>query len=124
MATRRDLWCPAQCPEGRFEALNAPLYVGRDGRYLTHDATRATYVCAVCGSVAIDLAAAARAMREQDAPATATLTCPGCGTVMLPPEDDPMASLVECPECGQRFSPEEGTLRLHGGGLGDPSASN
>jgi hypothetical protein len=39
--------------------------------------------------------------------------------VKLPPEDDPLASLVECPMCGQRFSPEEGTPHLHGGGLAD-----
>lgn len=124
MPARRDLWCPAQCAEGRFEALNAPLYVGRDGRYLRHDDRRATYVCAVCGGVAIDLAAAARAMREQDLPASPTLTCPACAAVMLPPEDDPFASLVECPECGQRFSVEEGTVRLHGGGLDGPAASS
>jgi hypothetical protein len=124
MAPRRDLWCPAQCEEGRFEALNAPLIVGRDGRYLTHDDRRATYVCAVCRGVAVDLAAAAREMRDQDAPPMVTLTCPACAAVMLPPEDDPLAELMECSQCGQRFSPEEGTLRLHDGGLGDPSASN
>lgn len=120
----RDLWCPAQCPEGRFEVLNAPLIVGRDGRYLGHDDSRATYVCAVCGGVAIDLAAAARQMREHDVAEPATLTCPACATVMLPPEDDPLAGVVECPVCGERFTTEEGTLRLHGGGLGDHSASN
>jgi hypothetical protein len=124
MAARRDLWCPAQCEEGRFEALNAPLIVGRDGRYLSHDDRRATYVCAVCGGVAIDLAAAARQMREEDAPAMVTLTCPACAAVMLPPEDDPLASLMECPQCGQQFTPDEGTLRLHGGGLGDAAAPN
>jgi DNA-directed RNA polymerase subunit RPC12/RpoP len=123
-ARRRDLWCPAQCEEGRFEALNAPLIVGRDGRYLTHDDRRATYVCAVCRGVAIDLAEAARQMRDEDAPAMVTLTCPACAAVMLPPEDDPMATLVECPQCGQQFTPEEGTLRLHGGGLGDTTAPN
>jgi len=116
MAARRDLWCPAQCAEGRFEALNAPLIVGRDGRYLHHDDRQASFVCTVCGSVAVDLAAAARAMREQEPVAQATLTCPACGVVMLPPEDDPFASVVECPECGQRFTTEEGTARLHGGG--------
>ena len=63
-------------------------------------------------------------MREQEAPMPATLTCPGCAAVMLPPEDDPLATLVECPTCGQRFSPEEGTLRLHGGSAGDPADSN
>jgi hypothetical protein len=35
-----------------------------------------------------------------------------------------MATLVECPQCGQQFTPEEGTLRLHGGGLGDTTAPN
>ncbi|HEX3607457.1 MAG TPA: hypothetical protein VH134_16150 [Candidatus Dormibacteraeota bacterium] len=125
MPARRDLWCPAQCGEGRFEALNAPLIVGRDGAYLRHDDRRATYVCTVCGGVAIDLAAAARAMRDhEDDPAPATLTCPACATAMLPPEDDPLATLVECPVCGQRFTIEEGTAHLHGGGYGDTAASN
>lgn len=116
MPRRRDLWCPAQCAEGRFEALNAPLIVGRDGRYLHHDDRRATYVCTVCGSVAVDLAEAAREMRETEQPSPPVLTCPACATDMLPPEDDPLASLVECPECGHRFTVEEGTSRLHGAG--------
>jgi predicted RNA-binding Zn-ribbon protein involved in translation (DUF1610 family) len=123
MPRRRDLWCPAQCAEGRFEALNAPLIVGRDGRYLQHDDRHATYVCTVCGGVAVDLAEAAREMRDRDQPAPPVLTCPACGTVMLPPEDDPLASLVECPECGQRFTVEEGTARLHGGGSGAADGS-
>jgi DNA-directed RNA polymerase subunit RPC12/RpoP len=124
MSPRRDLWCPAQCAEGRFEALNAPLIVGRDGRYVRHDDRRATYVCTACGSVAVDLAEAAREMRESEQPSTPVLTCPACATVMLPPQDDPFASLVECPECGQRFTVEEGTTRLHGGGSGPVDGSD
>jgi hypothetical protein len=110
------LACPNNCPDGRFEALNAPMLVDRTGRYAGHDDSRATYVCAVCQSVAVDVAAAAREMRRNHGERVVTLTCPSCGMRMLPPEDDPMASLVECPACETRFEVEEGTARLHGGG--------
>jgi DNA-directed RNA polymerase subunit RPC12/RpoP len=109
------LACPNNCPEGRFEALNAPMFVDRNGRYAGHDDTRATYVCAVCQSIAVDVAAAAREMRRNRDERVVTLTCPSCGMRMLPPEDDPLASLVECPACETRFEVEEGTPRLHGG---------
>ena len=115
MATRQ-LACINRCEGGRFEALNAPLYVDAAGRYLDHDASRATYVCAVCGSVALDVAAARREMLVEDTPVQPTLTCPACGTQMLPPEDDPLAALLECPMCGQRFTIDEGSTRLHRGG--------
>jgi DNA-directed RNA polymerase subunit RPC12/RpoP len=110
------LACPNQCPEGRFEALNAPMFVDRSGRYAGHDDSRATYVCAVCQSVAVDVAAAAREMhRRGDGDERAvTLTCPACGMRMLPPEDDPLAPVIECPACENRFEVEEGTRRLHG----------
>lgn len=111
-----DLRCPNGCDDGRFEALNAPLIVDRAGRYLEHEPKQATYVCATCQSVAVDLAGAAREMRMQRAAAPATLTCPGCGLEMLPPEDDPLAGLLECPDCGTRFEVEEGMVRLHGAG--------
>jgi DNA-directed RNA polymerase subunit RPC12/RpoP len=114
--TRRDLRCPNRCPDGRFEALNAPLIVDGSGRYLEHDGSAATYVCAVCHSVAIDVAAAAREMRRDNRSASAVLECPGCGARLLPPEDDPLAPEVECPDCGQRFAVEEGMRSLHGGG--------
>ena len=110
----RMLTCPNRCDIRRFEALNAPLYVDSSGRYLEHDAAQAAYVCAECGSVAVDIAAA---MREAEAPRDAepqTLVCPGCGTEMLPPEDDPLAAVVECPVCETRFTFEEGSPSLHG----------
>ena len=118
------LACPNNCPEGRFEALNAPMFVDRSGRYTGHDDSRATYVCAVCQSVAIDVAAAAREMQRRGAETPLTLTCPSCGTRMLPPLDDPLAALVECPACETRFAIEEGMPTLHGssgddGGAGD-----
>jgi hypothetical protein len=112
-----DLQCINGCREGRFEALNAPLIVDRAGRYIEHDARIATYVCAVCQGVAVDLAAVAREMRRGDEPLVAiTLRCPNCGLDMLPPEDDPQATVVECPACETRFQFEEGVRRLHGGG--------
>ena len=110
------LACPNDCPEGRFEALNAPMFVDRRGRYSGHDDSHATYVCAVCQSVAIDVAAAAREMQRRGDEQTVTLTCPSCGMRMLPPEDDPTAPLIECPACETRFAVEEGMRRLHGGG--------
>jgi DNA-directed RNA polymerase subunit RPC12/RpoP len=122
MARRRDLYCPNGCPEGTFEALNAPLIVGRDGRYISHDDRAATYRCTTCGSVGVDLWAAAREMRHDRTVMPATLTCPSCGTLMLPPEDDPLATLVACPACGAQFAVEEGMPRLHGGGGIDDGA--
>ena len=111
------LSCPNRCDARRFEALNAPLYVDPSGRYLEHDASQAAYLCAECGSVAVDIAAAMREAESPDEVEPATLTCPGCGAEMLPPEDDPLADLVECPVCESRFSVEEGTPAIHGGGL-------
>jgi DNA-directed RNA polymerase subunit RPC12/RpoP len=116
MARRRDLYCPTGCPGGTFEALNAPLIVGRDGAYIRHDDSAATYRCTSCGSIAVDLWAAAREMRHDRVAEPQTLTCPACGTLMLPPIDDPLATVVECPACGQQFTVEEGMPRLHGGG--------
>lgn len=89
------------------------MFVDRGGRYAGHDDSRATYVCAVCQSVAIDVAAAAREMRRTSDERVVTLTCPSCEMRMLPPEDDPLASLIECPACETRFEVEEGTPHLH-----------
>ena len=115
----RELRCPTGCPEATFEALNAPLIVDARGRYLRHDARHATYVCTTCQSVAIDVAAAARAMTRDRSAIPPTLTCPGCGVELLPPEDDPLAAVVECPACATRFSVEEGMPHLHGVGSGE-----
>lgn len=116
MTSRRDLHCPAGCPDGRFEVLNAAVVVDRAGRYLEHDAGAATYVCVSCRSVAVDLAAAAREMRAAHSADTGPLlTCPRCSAQMLPPEDDPLAPQVECPLCGEHFAVEEGMRSLHGG---------
>ena len=120
MGMARMLSCPTGCEERRFEALNAPLYVDSSGRYLDHDASRAAYACATCGSVAVDLAEARRqAESGREAEAT-TIVCPGCDAEMLPPEDDPDAELVECPECGTRFTVDEGRPRLLGSGRAAP----
>jgi DNA-directed RNA polymerase subunit RPC12/RpoP len=118
------LACPNNCAEGRFEALNAVMFVDRTGRYAGHEARRATYVCAVCQSVAVDVAAAAREMRRRGDERAVTLTCPSCSMRMLPPEDDPLATLVECPACETRFAVDEGMPRLHGdpGEARDPDA--
>lgn len=115
----RELRCPNGCAGATFEALNAPLIVDARGDYLRHDARRATYVCSTCQSVAIDVAAAARAMTRDRYATPPTLTCPGCGVELLPPEDDPLAAVVECPACGTRFAVEEGMPHLHGVGGGD-----
>jgi len=113
-----DLQCPNGCEDGRFEALNAPVIVDRSGRYITHDAANATYICARCQSVAVDVAGAAREMQYGERRSQATIMCPACGLEMLPPEDDPFASLLECPACETRFAIEEGMARLHGDGGG------
>jgi len=116
MPRPRDLQCPNGCPDGTFEALNAPLIVDRQGRYLRHEDRAASYRCTSCGSIAVDLWAAAREMRHDRVAEPPTMTCPSCGTLMLPPVEDPLAPFVECPACGQQFAIEEGMPRLHGGG--------
>jgi uncharacterized protein YbaR (Trm112 family) len=90
------------------------MYVDRTGRYVGHDSARATYVCAVCQSVAVDVAAAAREMHRRGDERMVTLTCPSCSMRLLPPEDDPLASVIECPACETRFEVEEGMPHLHG----------
>ncbi len=90
------------------------MFVDRSGRYAGHDASQATYVCAVCQSVAVDVAAAAAEMHRRGDDNVVTLVCPSCGLRMLPPEDDPLAMVIECPACETRFEVEEGTRRLHG----------
>lgn len=116
---RLDLHCPSGCEGGVFEALNAQMLVDRAGRYLRHRTEATTYVCAVCQSVAIDLASAAREMRRRTQVAPMSLRCPACGLEMLPPEDDAFADLLECPACETRFAFEEGMRSLHGGGRAD-----
>ncbi len=115
-----DLRCPNQCARGLFEVVNATLVVDRDGDYVTHEARRSVYLCIECRGVAVDVAAAARELLSSDEIEQATLTCPVCGTEMLPPEDDPLARLMECPACAHRFTVEEGSAHLHGGGSRDP----
>jgi len=73
-------------------------------------------VCAVCQSVAVDLAAAAREMHRREEVGPAPLTCPACGLELLLPEDDELAAVVECPGCETRFAVEEGMRSLTGGG--------
>lgn len=115
-----NLSCINGCRDRRFIALNAPLFVDSRGTYVGHDATRATYVCAVCDAVAIDVAEVAREMRRSgDAEQPQALVCPSCGIGMLPPEEDPFAPMVECPACETRFAVEEGLRRVHGGGVID-----
>ena len=113
----RDLRCPHGCTGGRFEALNAPLYVDAQARYLEHDDSFATFVCAACAAVAIDLAEAADTIRREAEVEPSVLVCPQCGTQMLPPLDDELAVHLECPICATRFSVEEGMPDLHRGGL-------
>ena len=112
---RLDLHCPSGCTGGEFEALNAQVIVDRNGRYLRHQIDAPAYVCAVCQSVAVDLAAAAREMERETTVQPQQLRCPSCGLEMLPHEDEPFAQLVECPACETRFGVEEGTRWLLGG---------
>ena len=111
---RRDLRCPSGCTGGRFEALTAPVYVASRARYLEHDDSLATFVCAECQSVAIDLIQAADLMQRDEDVEPQVLVCPQCGIQMLPPLDDELAPFVECPMCETRFAIEEGMPHLHG----------
>jgi uncharacterized CHY-type Zn-finger protein len=116
-----ELRCPNGCDLGRFEALNAPLYVDERRRYLGHDDSRATFVCAQCQAVAVDIAEVAAAMRRDAEAEPQVLVCPHCQTEMLPPLDDELAPFVECPTCETRFAIEEGMPHLHGGhGTSEP----
>ena len=99
--------------------MNGALIVDSRGEYVSHDARAATYVCATCQSVAVDVAAAAREMLRDRTTVPSTLVCPSCSAEMLPPDDEPLADLLECPACGVYFSVDEGMPRLHGGGAAD-----
>lgn len=114
---RSDLACPSACPGGRFEALNAVLFVDRERQYVGHEQRNCTYVCSECGQVALDLAAVGRAMQRERQASPLILRCPMCSTEMLPPADDELTPVVECPACEGRFSIEEGMPRLHGTGF-------
>jgi uncharacterized protein YbaR (Trm112 family) len=109
-----ELHCTNGCGGDRFEALNAPVFVDAGGGLVAFDTSSATFVCAACGGVALDVAAVAHEMRRREVVDPPVLTCPACATEMLAPEDDPLAELLECPVCGQRFTSEEGTPRLLG----------
>ncbi|MGH7609463.1 MAG: hypothetical protein ACREOD_05920 [Candidatus Dormibacteria bacterium] len=112
---RRQLTCPSGCQSGRFELLGALVLVDRRGDCLGHRDGRASFRCAECQSLAVDLAAAARAAaREQGGTPAPRLRCPECGARLLAPEErDPLGAL-ECPACGARFSWEEGQPSLLG----------
>ncbi len=86
------------------------------GSYLEHQDKVASFRCAGCGAVALDLAAAATAMARErrSAPAT-TVTGPACGAVLLPPDDYDAGAEMECPEREGVFSLEEGSPHLLGG---------
>jgi uncharacterized protein YbaR (Trm112 family) len=90
------------------------VFVDAGGGLVAFDTSSATFVCAACGGVALDVAAVAHEMRRREVVDPPVLTCPACATEMLAPEDDPLAELLECPVCGQRFTSEEGTPRLLG----------
>ncbi|HUY97733.1 MAG TPA: hypothetical protein VMW47_08990 [Verrucomicrobiae bacterium] len=113
MAGARQLVCPHGCRPERFELVGGEVFVDRTGAYAGHRDGRATFRCEVCQMVAIDLRAAARAMRRQRTTVDPlALRCPGCGGWLLAPEEDPTAQLMECPSCGTRFDREEGTPSL------------
>ncbi len=110
-----ELRCPNGCDLDRFEALNAPLYVNAQRHYLEHDDRQATFVCAQCQAIAVDIATVAEAMRRDAEAEPQVLVCPHCQTEMLPPSEDELAPFVECPICETRFAIEEGMPHLHGG---------
>ncbi|HVC39158.1 MAG TPA: hypothetical protein VNH20_04170 [Candidatus Dormibacteraeota bacterium] len=111
----RHLVCPSGCRGGRFEILGAPVFVDTSGRYLDHRDRQASFRCAECQAVAIDLAAAASARaRDTGDPPPPTLRCPACGDTLLAPEERDEAVDLECPECGATFSWDEGRPSLLG----------
>ena len=113
---RLELHCPNGCEEGVFELLNAEVLVDRSGAYLRHRGTGATYVCATCQRVAVDIAGVARELRRDTTVQPEVLHCPTCGIELLLPEEDSLSDVLECPACETRFGVEEGMRSLHGGG--------
>lgn len=85
------------------------------GRYLSHRDREASFRCAECQAVGIDLAAAAsaRARDTGDSPLP-ILRCPACGDDLLAPEDHDEGADLECPGCGAIFSWDEGSPSLLG----------
>jgi transcription elongation factor Elf1 len=115
MAGARHLVCPNSCPGGAFELLGGRVLVDSAGSCLRHETEVATFACAMCGAVAVDLAAAARALRRgAPAPLGEELTCPGCGVTLLAPSGVDAELELQCPDCGLVFAPDEGRARLLG----------
>lgn len=117
MAGARHLVCPNSCPGGAFELLGGRVLVDAAGHCLRHETEVATFACAMCGAVALDLAAAERDLRRPArVPREEELTCPGCGVTLLAPTGVEADHEVQCPDCGLVFSPEEGRAELLGRG--------
>jgi ribosomal protein S27E len=114
-AGKRHLVCPYGCQPGRFELIGGAVFVDPRGLYLSHEERLASFRCESCGSVAVDLAEAAAARaRESGSAGQLTVTCPACGTRLLPPLEMDPGSQLECPNCGAVFSFEEGSQHLLG----------
>lgn len=109
---RRQLTCSSFCGGERFEAVDPIVEVDEAGAVIHVEIGKATFVCATCRSVAIDMVAVGRAMDVHDDPEL--LVCPVCEVEMLPPEDE-SAQIIECPACGSEYSIEEARPRLLGG---------
>ncbi|MGH7667252.1 MAG: hypothetical protein ACREN1_08100 [Candidatus Dormibacteria bacterium] len=91
------------------------MYVDAAGRYLSHQDQAASFRCAECQAVAIDLAAAARARaRDTGYAPEPVLSCPACGDQLLAPEERDDTSDLECPGCGAIFSWDEGSASVLG----------
>ncbi len=117
MGAARHLVCPNSCPGGAFELLGGRVLVDSAGRCLRHETEVATFACAMCGAVAVDLAAAERALRRGAPPRLdEELTCPGCGVTLLAPSGVDAELELQCPDCGLVFAPDEGRARLLGSG--------
>ncbi len=115
MAGARHLVCPNSCPGGTFELLGGRVLVDPAGRCLRHETEVATFACAMCGAVAVDLAAAERDLRRgAPSPAQEELNCPGCGVTLLAPSGVEAELELQCPDCGLVFAPDEGRARLLG----------
>ena len=115
MAGARHHVCPNSCPGGAFELLGGRVLVDSAGHCLRHETEVATFTCAMCGAVAVDLAAAERALRRQaPAPLEEELTCPGCGVTLVAPSGVEADLELQCPDCGLVFAPDEGRARLLG----------
>ena len=98
------LVCSNRCGGEIFRSLNVEVEIDAAGNYQDHHILQPIYVCAGCGSPAVDLSEVRNAIAEEraeDEPAdTVDVLCPVCETPVTVGPD------LECPNCGAELELE------------------